>query len=133
MARIGKTVTDGDLATKLHQRLGWLAEDRVATVFAFLAAIVEASPLSAAQRLQVWEAPYDGLKRIADGQHPFRFRMVSGVVSVTGCRLRLRGSRRWLRVCRGVLTLSLTLTCWRKMYRLMVRCCGGGCDVWGGR
>jgi hypothetical protein len=73
VARIGKTVTDGDLATKLHQRLGWLAEDRVATVFAFLAAIVEASPLSAAQRLQVWEAPYDGLKRIADGQHPFRF------------------------------------------------------------
>jgi hypothetical protein len=38
-----------------------------------LVSIVEASPLSAAQRLAVWEARYDGLKRIADGHHPFRF------------------------------------------------------------
>jgi hypothetical protein len=73
LGRLGKIITDGDLSQKLHERIGWLAKDRAATCFAMLASIVEASPLSAAQRLAVWEARYDGLKRIADGQHPFRF------------------------------------------------------------
>ena len=26
--RVAKVITDGDLSTKLHQRVGWLAEDR---------------------------------------------------------------------------------------------------------
>jgi hypothetical protein len=73
LGRLGKVITDGDLATKLHERLGWLAKDRADVCFAMLESIVEASPLTAAQRLAVWEARYDGLKRIADGQHPFQF------------------------------------------------------------
>ena len=37
-----------------------------------LAAIVEASPLTAAQRLDVWQSRFDGLRRIGDGLAPFR-------------------------------------------------------------
>jgi hypothetical protein len=72
VGRLGKIIVDGDLSTKLHTRLGWLAEDRAATVWGHLAAVVEASPLSAQQRLVVWESRFDGLRRVADGLAPFR-------------------------------------------------------------
>jgi hypothetical protein len=71
LGRLGKVIVDSDLTTKLHARIGWLAEDRAATVWAHLASVVEASPLSAADKLAVWEARFDGLRRIADGA-PFR-------------------------------------------------------------
>jgi hypothetical protein len=72
LARIGKVVVDGDLSQKLHTRLGWLAEDRAATVTAYLAAVVEASPLTAQQKLAVWQSRFDGLQRIADRAAPSR-------------------------------------------------------------
>jgi hypothetical protein len=59
LSRLGKIAVD--LSRKLHERLGWLAEDRVATLWGHLAAIVEASPLSAQQRLTLWESRFDGL------------------------------------------------------------------------
>lgn len=71
-ARVAKTVIDGDLATKLHDRIGWLARDRADTVWGHLAAVVEASPLTAAQKLAVWESVGDGLRLIHDGRAPFR-------------------------------------------------------------
>ena len=48
--RVAKVLTDGDLATKLHARKGWLAQDRSQQLWGHLAAIVEASPLSAQQK-----------------------------------------------------------------------------------
>jgi hypothetical protein len=72
VTRIGKVVMDGDLAEKLHRRLGWLAQDRAATVWGHLAAIVEASPLSAQQKSELWQARFDGLEMIGDGRAPFR-------------------------------------------------------------
>jgi hypothetical protein len=71
-ARVAKTVIDGDLSQKLHARIGWLAADRAATCWALLAAIVEASPLSAAQRLQLWESRFDGIRAVQDGSAPAR-------------------------------------------------------------
>jgi hypothetical protein len=71
-ARVAKTVIDGDLSQKLHARIGWLAVDRAATCWALLAAIVEASPLSAAQRLQMWESRFDGIRAVQDGSAPSR-------------------------------------------------------------
>jgi hypothetical protein len=70
LSRLGKIAVD--LSRKLHERLGWLAEDRVATLWGHLAAIVEASPLSAQQRLTLWESRFDGLRAVADGRAPFR-------------------------------------------------------------
>jgi hypothetical protein len=40
-----------DLPQKLHDRIGWLAEDRAATITAYLAVVVEACPLMAQQKL----------------------------------------------------------------------------------
>jgi hypothetical protein len=72
LGRLGKIITDGELAEKLERRTGWMAEDRAATVWGHLASIVEASQLSAPQRQAVWEARFVGLQRIADGRAPFR-------------------------------------------------------------
>ena len=72
VGRLGKVIVDSDLTTKLHARLGWLAEDRAATVWGHLAAVVEASPLTAGQKVALWQARFDGLRAIADGRAPFR-------------------------------------------------------------
>jgi hypothetical protein len=72
VARIAKVVVDGDLSRKLNDRIGWAAQDRAAMCTALLAAIVEASPLSAQQRLAVWESRFDGLQMVADGRAPAR-------------------------------------------------------------
>lgn len=84
VARIAKVVTDGDLSQKLHARIGWLAEDRAATVWGHLAAIVEASPLSARQKLTLWESVADGLQLIGDERAPFGCRGMGFAVSLTG-------------------------------------------------
>jgi hypothetical protein len=72
LGRLGKIITDGDLTTKLHTRIGWVAQDRAATLWGHLAAVVEASPLTAEQRLTVWQSRFDGLRLIASGDLPFR-------------------------------------------------------------
>jgi hypothetical protein len=72
LGRLGKVVTDGDLATKLHARKGWLAQDRSQQLWGHLAAIVEASPLSAQQKSALWQSRFDGLRAIGDGRAPFR-------------------------------------------------------------
>jgi hypothetical protein len=76
LARIGKVVVDGDLATKLHQRIGWLAEDRAQQMWGLLVATVKAAPLSARDRLVVWNALGDGLRAVMDEREPLR---LSGV------------------------------------------------------
>jgi hypothetical protein len=72
VARIGKIIVDGEIADKLERRIGWVAQDRAATVWGHLASIVEASPLSAQQKLVLWESRFDGLQLVADGRAPFR-------------------------------------------------------------
>jgi hypothetical protein len=71
-ARVAKTVIDGDLSQRLHARMGWLAADRAATCWALLAAIVAESPLSAQQRLQLWESRFEGIRAVQDGSAPSR-------------------------------------------------------------
>jgi hypothetical protein len=88
LGRLGKVVVDGGLAERLEKRLGWMAEDRAAVAWAMLAAIVEASPLSAQQKLAVWGSRFDGLQMIADGRAPFRLsgdgvHRFAGVLQVT--------------------------------------------------
>jgi hypothetical protein len=72
LARIGKVVTDGDLVTKLEQRIGVQARDAAAELTAMLAAIVQFAPLTAQQRLDVWQSRFDGLQAIRDEQFPVR-------------------------------------------------------------
>jgi hypothetical protein len=73
LARIGKVVVDGDLATKLHERLGWMAADRGTQLTAVLAAVLQRAPLTATQRLAVWESRFDGVQAIRDdGELPLR-------------------------------------------------------------
>jgi hypothetical protein len=72
LGRLTKVALDGEVAERLEKRLGWLAADRAATVLGHLAAIVEASPLTAAQKLALWESKFDGLRLIADERAPFR-------------------------------------------------------------
>jgi hypothetical protein len=72
LGRLGKVVVDGEIAEKLERRVGWIAQDRAAQLTALLAAIVRTAPLSAEQRLAVWESRFDGLRLIADGQAPAR-------------------------------------------------------------
>jgi hypothetical protein len=72
LGRLTKIIVDGELSEKLEKRLGWLAEDRAATLWGHLAAVVEASPLSAAQKVALWQSRFDGLRAIADGRAPFR-------------------------------------------------------------
>jgi hypothetical protein len=72
VARIGKIIVDGEIAEKLERRIGWVAQDRAATLWGHLAAVVEASPLTAEQRLAVWQSRFNGLRRIGDGLAPFR-------------------------------------------------------------
>jgi hypothetical protein len=72
VARIAKVVTDGDLSTKLHNRLGWMAQDLASQLTALLAAVVEASPLTAQQKLALWQSRFDGLQLVADGRAPAR-------------------------------------------------------------
>jgi hypothetical protein len=40
LGRLGKIVTDGEMADKLERRIGWIAADRAAQLTALLAAIV---------------------------------------------------------------------------------------------
>jgi hypothetical protein len=68
LGRLAKVVVDGDLSQKLHERLGWLAADRAATVTGALASIAEASPLSAQQKLALWESRFDGLITWGDSE-----------------------------------------------------------------
>lgn len=72
-ARVAKLITDGDLATKLHERLGWLARDRADTLLGHIAAVVTAAPLTAADKLRLWESVGNGLRLIERGEMPFRF------------------------------------------------------------
>jgi hypothetical protein len=72
LGRLGKIVTDGEMADKLERRIGWIAQDRAAQLTGLLAAIVRAAPLSAGQKLALWESRFDGLRLIADGQAPVR-------------------------------------------------------------
>jgi hypothetical protein len=72
VARIAKVVTDGDLSTKLHNRLGWMAQDLASQLTALLAAVVEASPLTAQQKLGTVKAA--------------SIRVVSGPQEVTSIR-----------------------------------------------
>jgi hypothetical protein len=71
-ARVAKVITDGDLATKLHDRIGWMAQDRGSQLTAVLAAVLQHAPLSAQQRLAVWESRFDGVQAIRDGELPLR-------------------------------------------------------------
>lgn len=72
LGRLGKVIVDGDLSTKLHERLGWMAADRGSQITAMLAAILQAAPLTAQQRLAVWESRFDGLQAIRDERAPLR-------------------------------------------------------------
>jgi hypothetical protein len=72
LARIGKVVTDGDLSRKLYERVGVQAQDLASQLTAMLAAILQAAPLTAQQRLAVWESRFDGLQSVADGRAPSR-------------------------------------------------------------
>jgi hypothetical protein len=72
LGRLTKIIVDGELSEKLEKRLGWMAEDRAATLWGHLAAIVEASPLTAGQRWELWQARFAGLELIRDGRAPYR-------------------------------------------------------------
>lgn len=72
LGRLGKVIVDGDLSTKLHTRLGWLAKDRVAVCWAMMAAVVAESPLSAEQKSALWQSRFAGLRAIEAEQRPFR-------------------------------------------------------------
>jgi hypothetical protein len=72
VARISKIIVDGAVAERLERRVGWIAQDRAATCWAMLAAIVEASPLTAAQKLTLWQSRFDGLRAVDDGRAPAR-------------------------------------------------------------
>jgi hypothetical protein len=50
-----------------------------------LASIVEASPLSAQQKLAPCESRFDGLRRVAEGQAPFRLSGMRFTVSRMRC------------------------------------------------
>jgi hypothetical protein len=65
-------VVDGDLSQRLHERLGWLAEDRAKQMIAVQAALVEFSPLSAEQKLALWESRWAGVEAIRDERFPLR-------------------------------------------------------------
>jgi hypothetical protein len=73
LGRLGKVITDGDLSQKLRERIGWLARDRADTLLGHLAAIATAAPLTAADKLRLWESVGDGLRLIERGEMPFRF------------------------------------------------------------
>jgi hypothetical protein len=72
VARIGKVVIDGQLVEKLERRVGVQARDLASQLTALLAAVVAASPLSAQQKLALWESRFDGLQAVADERAPFR-------------------------------------------------------------
>jgi hypothetical protein len=72
LGRLGKVVTDGDLSRKLNERVGVQAQDLASQLTAMLAACITAAPLTAEQRLAVWQARFDGLQAIRDGQVPSR-------------------------------------------------------------
>jgi hypothetical protein len=71
-ARVAKVITDGDLSEKLERRVGARARDLGAELTGLLAAVVSFSPLSAAQKLTLWESRFDGLQAVADERAPFR-------------------------------------------------------------
>jgi hypothetical protein len=91
VARIGKTVVDGDLSRKLHERVGVQAQDLASRLTALLAAVVEASPLPAAQKLALWESRFDGLRRVADGLAPSR--MLGGATADFTAALQVAAAR----------------------------------------
>jgi hypothetical protein len=72
VARIGKTVVDGQLSERLEKRVGWIAADRAQQMWALLAAVVEASALTASQRLTLWESRFEGIRAVQDGRAPAR-------------------------------------------------------------
>jgi hypothetical protein len=72
VARIGKVVVDGELSERLEKRLGWVAKDRAEQLFRMFAATLEAAPLSAQDRLLLWNSVEPGLHLIADERVPFR-------------------------------------------------------------
>lgn len=71
-ARVAKTVIDGDLATKLHDRVGWLAQDRAQQLWGMLAAVLQAAPLTAQDRLLLWNSVSTAARLVADGVEPLR-------------------------------------------------------------
>jgi hypothetical protein len=72
VTRIAKVITDGDLPRKLAERHGWQAADRGAQLTGLLAAVLQAAPLSAGQRLATWESRFDGIQLVMDGRAPLR-------------------------------------------------------------
>jgi hypothetical protein len=72
LGHLGKVVTDGDLSRKLYERVGVQAQDLASQLTAMLAAIVEASPLSAGQKWVLWESRFEGLRLVRDGARPSR-------------------------------------------------------------
>jgi len=57
LGRLGKVIVDGDLSTRLHTRLGWLAQDRSQQLWGLMAATLKAAEgLSAADRLLLWNS-----------------------------------------------------------------------------
>jgi hypothetical protein len=72
VARIGKAVTDGDLATKLHDRIGWRAQDRAQQLWGMFAAVLRAAPLTAQDRLLLWNSIPTAVQLIADEREPLR-------------------------------------------------------------
>lgn len=72
LGRLTKIIVDGDLAEKLHRRIGWMAEDLASQLTALLAAVVEAAPLTSEQKLALWQSRFDGLQAVADGRAPSR-------------------------------------------------------------
>jgi hypothetical protein len=72
LGRLGKIIVDGDLVERLERRIGVKAQDIGSQLNGCLAAIVEYSPLSAADKLRLWESRWDGLEAVRDGRAPMR-------------------------------------------------------------
>jgi hypothetical protein len=71
-ARVAKTVVDGDLSERLHRRIGWLAQDRASQLWGMLAAVLQAAPLTAQDRLLLWNSVETAARLVADGVEPLR-------------------------------------------------------------
>jgi hypothetical protein len=72
LGRLGKVVVDGDLSEKLHRRVGWMAQDRAAQLWGMLAAVLRSAPLTAQDRLLLWNSIPTAARLVADGDEPLR-------------------------------------------------------------
>lgn len=72
VARISKIIVDGEIAERLEKRLGWAARDRADMMWGMLAAMLKAAPLTAADRLLLWNIVGAAARLVADGVEPLR-------------------------------------------------------------